>query len=64
MEYGRVKGQSAGVNTEEGGAADHLDTPVMEVERMVRLGGFRFRSEDRLIVETVRYRGFGQAGDT
>ena len=48
------------MNTEEGRAADHLDTPIIEVERMVRRDGSRFGSKGRLIVESE----VGKAGDT
>jgi hypothetical protein len=60
MEYGRLKRQGAGVNTEEGRATDHLDTPIIEVKRMVRRDGSRFRFKGRLIVESE----VGKAGDT
>ena len=56
--------QRAGVNTRDGRATDHLDTPIIEVERMVRCDDFKFWFGDQLTVETVHYREVGQGGYT
>jgi hypothetical protein len=64
MEYGRIKGWRAGVNTKEGRATDHLNTPIIEVERMARRDGFKFWFGDQLTVETAHYCEVGQGGYT
>ena len=52
-----MKRQRAGMDAEEDFSTYHFNTSIVEVEHIVRRGGFRFNS--CLVVEAIRDREVG-----